>query len=1402
MKKLISLFTAIAVLITSFACFPLSVGAVSVPTTKFTDFWTYPVYENIFTLEDDLTNEFVLLDTLSDGFLVMTNKVYDARPFDEDGTQKFDPTDENNIAHYLNNEFFNETVPESMRAYIAERNWKTEGGNAGGNCPEAYTVNCRISLLSFEEYNGYYKKFGTVDHDNQVDWWLRTGDGNKKGNLISGGGVYTNWGKFASTDATSSAGVRPIFVLTKEFFENVRINSAKIGENVSAAILKNISADEMSKAGYSAEKLRRLGYESVKGTDEYANITIPNEPYYMQDHEYSYFEVDISHTDSAKRDYTIEYTYGDTERKIDVTVEPNKAYSKKISLKNEKKGVNNLDVKVKRGDDIIAYDSARVCLIDYYERTPLDIYSRIGLGMPSWHREEPGSTKRATADSFVEFVPRVAEAGFTKVRYSPEWTWIEKERGVYKFDDARYNYTKAVGDNGLSVAPFKVGFGNRVVTNRDTDQKMAAPNTRDGIEGYADYAIGVKKLYDSVMNPKGEVSEFELWNEPSLNNYWYPEVNFLEYTQMANAASFKIKKELPDNIVMVGSMTPDKMDQNYDIMLRNGALMYADEISIHPYTYPYDPDERLIVRVPDYLKKIEEYGVWFDIAVTEVGWPTWESYNTTTLEQQLVYMVKMLIYNDEMGFAMTDIFSARDQGLQKTYVEHGFGLFEYNDRPKPSVASLSFYNNNANDSLYVGEFEITEGVKSFLYKKAGVKNPFAICWVTDAEKEKEYTLKDNQYATDIFGNKLDGKTVTIGKAPVYIFNLPDSVYMKTIAHDISGIYTELTEKLGDKFDFAPLNDLANEAAQSKGSYSDTKKYLDKYFDLAVSFTDSAMQSENLTDKNAALIAFVMFKKGESMSASLENMRLGTSLGITHYKKSANAAADKKGDEPEASLLFTDAMLRYAKRYTNRISEINDLGSFGGAAERKGYYAYLSDKVCGLADVMQKYETPDPARAILTYSTQTRQTMYKGKTYTIKAELENFRNKDFDGTAVLADEKGNPIGDEVKVSAKSGGYTDVEVSGTAPKNGEAGTHIYKILYKEDGEVVKEQEIEVILKSLVDIDLKAAENTLSNLNSITFEVKNTFESTVNGKLVLTAPDGWDIETEKEISIPSGETQNVEFKINSYKKVPFNEYSFKISVIDSDGSELASQEKLLDFRIMTYDEKNYSPEEFDGDISGWEDAYPIYIEAPENPSDINSWLGLNRSMKVLMKWNKDNIYVMTDVYDAVQNNTFTDFNLWQGDSIQLAIDTLMNGLAEGTTAGYRDDDYEFGFGLTPKGLETYLYQASDAKVGSIVDEQLVNVIRNDKLGLTRYLMKVPSNYIKQIKLENGTTFGFNIAANDADILLREGYSQYTSGICDRKDPSRFKAFTLVSGDGAATESTDKIAFYQKVETLRQGN
>ena len=111
-----------------------------------------------------------------------------------------------------------------------------------------------------------------------------------------------------------------------------------MGKNVKKALLENISAQSMQKAGYRPERLRGIGYESINGPDEKVSITIPNEPYYMQDHEYSYFSVNISHSDTAARNYTIEYISGENSKKIDVTVEPYKAYNGKISLKDQKKG--------------------------------------------------------------------------------------------------------------------------------------------------------------------------------------------------------------------------------------------------------------------------------------------------------------------------------------------------------------------------------------------------------------------------------------------------------------------------------------------------------------------------------------------------------------------------------------------------------------------------------------------------------------------------------------------------------------------------------------------------------------------------------------------------------------------------------------------------------------------------------------------------------------------------------------------------------------------------------------------------------------------------------------------------------------------------------------------------------
>ena len=118
--------------------------------------------ENVFCTQSAPDKRFVLLDSDNDGYLVLADEIYLLREFDPDGTQKFDTEDENNIAYYLNNEFLNEDyIPSEIIKYIDfDREWKTEGGSANGNCPREYSQRCGVSLLGYAEFLKYYNKFG------------------------------------------------------------------------------------------------------------------------------------------------------------------------------------------------------------------------------------------------------------------------------------------------------------------------------------------------------------------------------------------------------------------------------------------------------------------------------------------------------------------------------------------------------------------------------------------------------------------------------------------------------------------------------------------------------------------------------------------------------------------------------------------------------------------------------------------------------------------------------------------------------------------------------------------------------------------------------------------------------------------------------------------------------------------------------------------------------------------------------------------------------------------------------------------------------------------------------------------------------------------------------------------
>lgn len=297
-------------------------------------------------------------------------------------------------------------------------------------------------------------------------------------------------------------------------------------------------------------------------------------------------------------------------------------------------------------------------------------------------------------------------------------------------------------------------------------------------------------------------------------------------------------------------------------------------------------------------------------------------------------------------------------------------------------------------------------------------------------------------------------------------------------------------------------------------------------------------------------------------------------------------------------------------------------------------------------------------------------------------------------------------------------------------------------------------------------------------------NTDENEFKGSLKVKAPDGWMLENNvAEYELQGGETKEISVVVTSKKSRPFNEYLFEYEVCDESGKVIQKIKEMLEFTVIVGTDTEISVESFDGDISDWANAYPVYLNfkttyednvgMPDDPTNKESWHNSQVASRCFFKWDSENLYLLADVYDDKWHQIYSNNSLWLGDSVQLAIDTQNN---DGNS--YQKDDYEITFSDTiPYAQQVYrgtTGNASKNPVGLCPPEWL-KVLRDDKDNITRYLLKLPKDSIDPLKLENGYVFGMNICVNDSDILQRDRFIQITTGIGDGKIPTAYYDFVL---------------------------
>lgn len=207
----------------------------------------------------------------------------------------FDPDVENNIAHWLNKNFYDGAsatndglvLDTAIKPYIENHDYIVEANSSApdGYPKTDYSVNCKISLLSISEYAKYSKKIGWGAYlkgsltSNGVHMFLRSPAGNTTNlrTLYAQNGCTANVAVYNAdtskfTSNYGAARIRPAFYVSQKYFENVKLDLTSAGSGVKkiiSALNPSIYDDEL----LSLKEIYTLTEDGSKAlsTDEWTN---------------------------------------------------------------------------------------------------------------------------------------------------------------------------------------------------------------------------------------------------------------------------------------------------------------------------------------------------------------------------------------------------------------------------------------------------------------------------------------------------------------------------------------------------------------------------------------------------------------------------------------------------------------------------------------------------------------------------------------------------------------------------------------------------------------------------------------------------------------------------------------------------------------------------------------------------------------------------------------------------------------------------------------------------------------------------------------------------------------------------------------------------------------------------
>lgn len=193
-------------------------------------------------------------------------------------------------------------------------------------------------------------------------------------------------------------------------------------------------------------------------------------------------------------------------------------------------------------------------------------------------------------------------------------------------------------------------------------------------------------------------------------------------------------------------------------------------------------------------------------------------------------------------------------------------------------------------------------------------------------------------------------------------------------------------------------------------------------------------------------------------------------------------------------------------------------------------------------------------------------------------------------------------------------------------------------------------------------------------------------------------------------------------------------------------------------------FNPITIDGDLSEWVDAKVASLNSSDYhtlTTDTNGDSDI--SADLYAQWDATTLYFALEVQDDVHYNDEPASMLWDGDSVQFAMD-----LDHDRTPGAydNDSDYEIGIAMDNSGGVMYALFHEPEGVHNFSPELVVTRSGSK----TIYEMAIPANQLPPLSLEDGGVIGFSFVVNDDDGNGREGWLEWTEGIGESKNPAMY--------------------------------